>query len=321
MKFPYYRSRRVRKTKEVIRLTRNITITRDDLIMPVFIKEGKNIKEPAENMPGIYKYSIDNLKSEIKQIKDLNIPGVLIFGITDKKDPKASWATADFLLGSIKEIKNLYPELTVFIDVCLCEFTDTGHCGIIKNGKIDNDATIKRLAEISVEYAKAGADFVAPSAMMDGQVKAIREALDENGFQEVGILSYAAKFASNFYFPFREVMNSSPLFGDRSSYQLDYANNYQFIKEAELDIEEGADIIMVKPALAYLDVIKEIKRRFPLPLAVYNVSGEYTMIKYVIDNNLVDEKKFLNEIFIAFKRAGADIIITYFAKELSKILC
>lgn len=294
----------------------------DNLIMPFFIVKGKNIKKPIKNFPGVFQVSLDNLLKEIAEVKQLEIPAVLLFGVSDKKDDTGSfaWDKNGVVQNAVKKIKKKYPEVVVITDVCLCGYKSDGHCGIFKEGKIDLSPTLKYLSKIALSHAGAGCDFVAPSAMMDGQVKSIRNILNKNGFDNVGIFAYSAKFASNFYGPFREALDSSPKFGDRKSYQLDYANTNDALRNLKQDIDDGADIVMVKPALCYLDIIKEAKRKFGVPIAAYNVSGEYSMIKFSALKGIISEKESVLEILTAINRAGADLIITYHAKDAAKWL-
>jgi len=311
---------RLRKNETIRRMLKETQIDVSNLIMPFFIRDGKKIKEPIKYFPGVFHLSIDNLLKDVKEINQLKIPAVLLFGICDKKDMDGSyaWDKNGIIQKAIKEIKKHFPEILVITDVCLCGYKIDGHCGVLKNNKIKLDLTLKYLSKIALSHAEAGADFVAPSAMMDGQVKAIRTILDKNGFNDVGIIAYSAKFASNFYGPFREALKSSPKYGDRKSYQLDYANSQSALKKIEQDIAEGADIVMVKPALAYLDIIKEARQKFNVPIAAYNVSGEYSMIKLAAAKGVISEKETVLEILIAIKRAGADLIITYYAKDVAK---
>ncbi|MCU4137879.1 MAG: Delta-aminolevulinic acid dehydratase [Thermodesulfobacteria bacterium] len=322
MFFPEYRPRRLRRTENIRSLVRETQITLDDLIYPLFICEGEDIKQEIRSMPGIYRYSINKALEEIKEAFDLGIKAVLLFGIPDKKDELGTSAYIEkgIIQRAVKAIKNKFPELIVITDVCLCEYTSHGHCGIIKNGEVDNDLTLEQLAKIAVSHAKAGADIVAPSDMMDGRVGRIRSALDEAGFSHVAIMSYSVKYCSAFYGPFREAAESAPKFGDRRSYQMDPANSREALREAYLDIEEGADIIMVKPAMPYLDIIKMIRNEFNYPVAAYQVSGEYAMIKAASKLGWLDEERILWESLISIKRAGADLIITYFAKKVAKKL-
>jgi len=322
MLFPEYRPRRLRRTENIRALVRETHLQVDDLIYPVFVCEGRKIRQEIKSMPGIYRFSIDEAVKDIGEAMELGIKAVLLFGIPDKKDEVGSSAYAKdgIIQRAIKKIKEKFPELVVITDVCLCEYTSHGHCGIIKNKEVDNDLTLEQLAKVAVSHAKAGADIVAPSDMMDGRVGRIREALDDASFSHVAIMSYAVKYCSSFYGPFREAADSAPKFGDRRSYQMDPANFREALREAYLDIEEGADIIMVKPAMPYLDVIKALRSEFNYPIAAYQVSGEYAMIKAAGKLGYLDEQKVMWESLISIKRAGADLIITYFAKEVAKLL-
>lgn len=316
------RFRRLRSSDALRRMVRETHINKSELIYPIFVSEGKNIKKPVDSMPGIYQYSIDMLDDILKEIDSSGISGLLIFGIPAHKDELASSAYDDsgVTQQAIRYIKSKYPDMIVIADVCLCEYTSHGHCGVICDGKILNDETLPLLAKMSVSLAKAGADIIAPSDMMDGRVAAIRTALDENGFTDTPILSYSAKFASVYYSPFRDAAESSPAFGDRKTYQMDCANGREALREIADDIDEGADMVMVKPALAYLDVLKSTRERFELPIAAYNVSGEYSMVKAAAQNGWIDEKRIVMENLTAIKRAGADIIITYHALDAAKWL-
>jgi len=320
MAFPETRMRRLRTSPAIRRLVRQTTLSVDDLVYPLFVREGKGIKQPIKSMTNCFHFSPDTVVAEATDVAGLGIPGVLLFGLPGKKDEAGSeaWAENGVVQRSVKEIKKAVPELLVITDICLCEYTDHGHCGVIKDGKIDNDATCELLARVALSHAQAGADIVAPSDMMDGRVKYIREALDKNGFKDVAIMAYAAKYASAFYGPFRDAAESAPSFGDRKTYQMDPANAGQAMAEIALDIEEGADIVMVKPALAYLDVIYRARQRFDCPIAAYNVSGEYMMVQSACAGGLLDKQAAMLELLTAFKRAGADIIITYVAKEAAK---
>jgi len=303
-------------------MVRETTLSVDDLILPLFITFGKGKKIAIKSMPGHYQLSVDNLAKEIKEIKSLGIPAVILFGIPEHKDEVGSEAynPKGIIQKVVKAIKDKAPELMVITDVCMCEYTSHGHCGVIKHGDVDNDATLELLAKEALSHVKAGADMVAPSDMMDGRVGAIRKILDENNFSHTPIMSYAAKYASAFYGPFRDAAESIPQFGDRRSYQMDPANSDEALREVRLDIEEGADIVMVKPALPYLDIIRRIKDEFRYPVAAYNVSGEFSMIKAANQLGWMDGEKAMMESLISIKRAGADLILTYFAKEAAKIL-
>ena len=322
MQFPEYRPRRLRRNENFRRLVRETHLSVDDLIYPLFVVPGRKVKNPISSMPGNFQMSVDNIVREASRIKELGIPGVILFGIPEKKDEMASQALIDngVIQTAIREIKAKAPDILVITDVCICEYTSHGHCGIIENGEVANDTTLEVLSEMAVSHARAGADMVAPSAMMDGQVGALREWLDEAGFEMIPVMGYSAKFASCFYGPFREAAESAPAFGDRQSYQMDPANSDEAIREITLDVEEGADIIMVKPALPYLDVIRRAREEFDLPLAAYNVSGEFAMIKAAARLGWLDGEKAMMESLTAIKRAGADIIITYFAPEAAALL-
>jgi porphobilinogen synthase len=318
-KFPQLRLRRLRKTEMLRKLVQESWVDIGDLVYPMFVVEGQGIKQEVSAMPGIFRLSPDQLPPEIEEIAGLKIPAVLLFGIPEHKDEVGSSAydPQGVIPQAVKAIKHAAPKLLVITDVCLCEYTSHGHCGVVVGDQIDNDQTLPLLAKIALSHAEAGADMVAPSDMMDGRVKAIREVLDASGFQHLPILSYAAKYASAFYGPFREAAESAPQFGDRRSYQMDYHNVREALREIEQDIEEGADIIMIKPALAYLDVIRQARNNFNCPLAAYNVSGEYAMVKAAARQGWLDEKQMVTEILTAIKRAGADIIITYHAKDFA----
>lgn len=320
MGFPKNRMRRLRSSASMRRLVRETVLTVDDLVYPLFAREGKGLKEPVKSMADCFHFSPDTIAAEASEVASLGIPAVLLFGLPGKKDDVGSeaWAEDGVVQRAIKEIKKASPELLVITDICLCEYTSHGHCGVIKDGKVDNDATCELLAKVALSHAQAGADIVAPSDMMDGRVKYIREALEENGFENVAIMSYAAKYASAFYGPFRDAAESAPAFGDRRAYQMDPPNADEAMAEIALDIEEGADIVMVKPALAYLDIICRARQRFDCPIAAYNVSGEYMMVNCAADAELLDKEATMMEVLTAIKRAGANIIITYFAKEAAR---
>ncbi|MCX7738122.1 MAG: porphobilinogen synthase [Hydrogenothermaceae bacterium] len=322
MPFPVNRLRRLRKNENIRRLIRETTITVDDLIYPVFVEDGENIEKEIFSMPGIYRYSLDRLPKELDEVVNLGIPAVLLFGIPSHKDEVGSdtWNEEGIIQRTIRFIKKNYPQLYVISDVCFCEYTSHGHCGVLHDNDVDNDETLENTRKQVVSHAKAGVDMVAPSGMMDGVVKTIREALDCAGFDHIPIMSYSAKYASSYYGPFREAADSTPAFGDRRTYQMDPGNRKEALREVQLDIEEGADIVMVKPALAYLDIIRNIKELFNIPIAAYNVSGEYSLIKAAGKLGWIDEKKVMMETITSIKRAGADIIITYFAKEVAKII-
>ncbi len=326
MMFPEYRARRLRQTDKLRAMVRETSISTDHLIYPLFVTVGKNVKEPISSMPGVYQMSVENIIREAKEAYDVGIHAILLFGIPEKKDSKGShaWIKSGVVQRAIEAIKKEVPELVVITDVCLCEYTSHGHCGVVikdkKKGhfRVENDATLELLQKIALSHARAGADMVAPSDMMDGRVGAIREALDENGFEHVPIMSYAVKYASSFYGPFRDAAECAPQFGDRRSYQMDIANRREALREATLDMEEGADILMVKPGMPYLDIISLLRQEFTLPIAAYQVSGEYSMIKAASQNGWLSEKQVVFESLMAFRRAGADLIITYFAKDFAK---
>jgi len=322
MQFPEYRARRTRRTEGLRRLVRETKVSVDDFIYPMFVEEGEGIKNEISAMPGQYRYSVDQLDEVLKELSDLAIPGVILFGIPETKDPLAREALrADGVVPrAISKIKEQAPELVVITDICVCEYTSHGHCGIIQNKEVDNDTSLELLGEMSLAHARAGADVVAPSDMMDGRVGYIREALDEEGFDKVAILAYSAKFSSAYYGPFREAADSAPQFGDRRGYQMDPPNVREALREVTLDVEEGADIVMVKPALAYLDIISQVRDEFDLPVAAYNVSGEYSMIKAAAAAGWIDGEKVMIETLLGIKRAGADMILTYHALEAARLL-
>jgi porphobilinogen synthase len=316
------RPRRLRRTPVIRDMVRETSVSVKDLIFPIFVKNGKGIKDPIPSMPGQYHFSTDTVIKEIGEINSLGIPAVLLFGLPEKKDAIGSCAYKDdeAVQRAVSAIKKNFPDMVVITDVCLCEYTDHGHCGIIRGSQVDNDATIEVLSRQALSHAKAGADFIAPSDMMDGRVEVIRDELDLSGFQDTGIISYAVKYASAFYGPFREAADSAPQFGDRAGYQMDPANSNEAIKEAILDMEEGADMIMVKPALPYLDIVRRVREECLLPLVAYNVSGEYSMIMAAEQMGWIDGKRTMMEILTCIKRAGADLIITYFAKDAARVL-
>lgn len=320
--FPYQRPRRLRKSGTIRRMVRETSLSPDDFIFPLFVTHGKNTRTQIKSMPGCYQESVDRIVRHAKEVYALGIPAVLLFGIPKHKDKIASGAydPHGVVQKAIRAIKRAVPELFVITDVCLCEYMDHGHCGVIEDGDVKNDPTLELLAKEAVSHAQAGADMVAPSDMMDGRIEAIRIALDGEGFTEMPIMSYAVKYASAFYGPFREAAESAPQFGDRRSYQMDPANRREALKEVALDAEEGADIVMVKPALSYLDIISDIRESFELPVAAYNVSGEYSLIKAAGKLGWIDEERVMMEVLTSIKRAGADLILTYFAKEAAKIL-
>lgn len=314
------RFRRLRASENLRSMVRETRISKSDLIYPIFVVEGENIKNPVESMPNVYQYSLDRMDEILNEVEKSGISGILIFGVPKHKDEYATEAYNDngITQQAVRYIKKNYPSLIIIADVCLCEYTSHGHCGVVCGEKILNDETLPLLSKMAVSLAKAGADIIAPSDMMDGRVLAIRNALDENGLIDTPILSYSAKFASAYYSPFRDAAESAPEFGDRKTYQMDYANGREALREIADDISEGADMVMVKPALAYLDIIKSARERFDLPLVAYNVSGEYAMVKAAAQNGWIDEKKIVSENMIAIKRAGADIIITYHALDVAK---
>jgi porphobilinogen synthase len=316
------RPRRLRRTPEIRRIVRETEITTEDLVYPLFVKNGKGIKDPIPSMPGQYHFSVDTLVSEVEELRDLGLKAIILFGLPEYKDSTGSSAfdENEAVQVSVRAIKDKFPDMVVITDVCLCEYTDHGHCGIIKNGCVHNDSTLEILAKTALSHVKAGADFVAPSDMMDGRVAAIREILDSNGYCDNGIISYAVKYASAFYGPFREAADSAPEFGDRTGYQMDPGNSNEALREAILDIEEGADMIMVKPALPYLDIIKRVQGECLLPIAAYHVSGEYSMIKAAEERGWVDGPRIMMESLTCIKRAGAKLIFTYFAKEAARVL-
>ncbi len=322
MGFPDIRMRRLRTSATMRRMVRETTLSVNDFIYPLFVRAGTGLKKPIPSMTDCFHISPDLIADEAAEIAGLGIPAVLLFGLPAHKDEQGSeaWAENGVVQQAIRAIKQRTPDLLVVTDVCLCEYTSTGHCGVIKDGKVENDATLELLAKMALSHAQAGADIVAPSDMMDGRVRAIRQVLECNGFDNVAILAYAAKFASAFYGPFRDAAESAPAFGDRKSYQMDPANAREALREIELDIEEGADMVMVKPALSYLDVIRRARDRFDYPLAAYNVSGEYMMLNAAADAGLIDRNACMMEVLTSIKRAGADIILTYFAKKAAQIL-
>jgi len=320
--FPITRLRRLRSSETLRRLVRENHLRIDDLILPFFVTHGSGIKRAVVSMPGIYHYSVDVLIKELQEVTRLGIPGIILFGIPAEKDAVGSegYAEDGIIQRAVREIKYAYPELLVITDVCLCEYTDHGHCGIVKEGRIINDATLELLQRCAVSHVQSGADMVAPSDMMDGRIAAIRKALDSEGYPDIPIMAYSAKFASAFYGPFREAAESAPQFGDRKSYQMDSPNAREALREIELDIEEGADIVMVKPALAYMDIIRRAKDNFNLPVAAYNVSGEYSMVKAAASQGWIDEKGVVLEYLTGLKRAGTDIILTYHAMDVARWL-
>lgn len=322
MKFPVNRMRRLRKNETIRRLVRETNLSVNDLIYPLFVCPGNKVKNEIKSMPGNYQMSIDNIVDECSRVRGMGIPGIILFGIPEKKDEYGTEAYSDngIIQRTLKAIKNKITDLIIITDVCLCEYTSHGHCGMIKNNDVDNDASIDLLAKEALSHAKAGSDMVAPSDMMDGRICKIREILDANSYKDLPIMAYSAKYASSFYGPFRDAADSAPQFGDRKSYQMDPPNTDEALREAELDITEGADIVMVKPALSYLDIIHRVKTEFNIPVAAYNVSGEYACIKAAEQKGWIDGERVMMEVLYSIKRAGADIIITYFAKEAAKLL-
>jgi porphobilinogen synthase len=322
MVFPEYRPRRMRQNAQIRRMVRETSLSVNDFILPVFAVHGKDIKNPIQSMPGHFQLSVDHLIKVAQNAKKLGIPAMIVFGIPDKKDALATQAYAKngVVQTAVKAIKNKVPDLLIITDVCLCQYMDHGHCGMVEKNKIHNDASLELLAKTALSHARAGADMVAPSDMMDGRVAEIRDMLDEEGFSDTAIMSYAVKYCSSFYGPFRQAAESAPQFGDRRTYQMDPANSLEAIREANMDVEEGADIIMIKPALAYLDIINTIRRELDYPLAAYQVSGEFSMIKAAAEKGWLNEQAVMIESLLAIKRAGADMILTYFAMDAAKYL-
>ena len=322
MVFPEYRPRRLRRTETFRAMIRETRLAPEQMIYPLFVLPGKGVREPVPSMPGVFRLSVDQLAAEARDCLSLGVRSVLLFGLPDKKDGLGSGANAKngIVQQAFRELKNRAPEMTVVTDVCLCEYTDHGHCGCLAGEEVDNDATLELLAKTALSHAQAGADMVAPSDMMDGRVSEIRTALDEENFHNVPIMSYAVKYASAFYGPFRDAAECAPQFGDRRGYQMDPANSREALREATLDVDEGADILMVKPAIAYLDIIARLHDEFDLPVAAYQVSGEYAMIKAAAERGWIDGERVMAESLIAIRRAGADIILTYFAKEMARVL-
>jgi len=320
--FPVTRLRRLRSSDTLRRMVRENHLRIDDLIWPVFVTHGKGVKKAVSAMPGVYNYSVDVLLDELKEVIALGIPGIILFGIPAHKDAVGSEGYADdgIIQKAVRAVKDAYPDLLVVTDVCLCEYTDHGHCGIVKEGKVINDTTLELLQRCAISHVSSGADIVAPSDMMDGRIAAIRSALDGEGYTDIPIMAYSAKFASAFYGPFREAAGSAPQFGDRKSYQMDSPNAREALREIESDMEEGADIVMVKPALAYMDIIRKAKDTFNLPMAAYNVSGEYSMVKAAASQGWIDEKGVVLEYLTGLKRAGTDIILTYHALDAARWL-
>jgi porphobilinogen synthase len=318
-RFPAYRPRRLRRTEALRRLVRETRVVSEQLVQPLFVVPGRDVARPVDSMPGVAQLSADRAAEESRRLVDAGVPAVLLFGIPEAKDARGSGATAadGIIPRALEAIRRAAPGLVLITDVCLCEYTDHGHCGIVRDGDVDNDATLELLAAEALAHARAGADLIAPSDMMDGRVGAIRRALDGAGFTHLPIMSYAAKFASAFYGPFRDAAQSTPQFGDRRGYQMDPANADEALREVALDVEEGADIVMVKPALPYLDVVRRVKERFGYPVAAYHVSGEYAMVKAAVARGWLDERRVVAESLLAIRRAGADVIITYFAKDVA----
>jgi porphobilinogen synthase len=322
MSFPDTRPRRLRRTPALRRLVRETTLAPDNFIFPLFVCPGKGVRNEISTLPGQFHFSVDMLAREAEEIAKLGIPGVILFGLPERKDEVGSeaWHPEGVVQKAVRAIKKAVPELTVAIDACFCEYTTHGHCGVMTDGQLDNDASLENLGRAALSYARAGADIIAPSGMLDGFVGFLREGLDEENFDSVAILAYAAKYASGYYGPFRAAADSTPAYGDRHGYQMDPANVREAIREVALDVEEGADIVMVKPALAYLDVIGEVRREFDLPVAAYNVSGEYAMVKAAAEKGWIDHDRVMLETLLSIRRAGADMILTYHAKEASKLL-
>ncbi|MDP5093655.1 MAG: porphobilinogen synthase [Polaribacter sp.] len=317
-----FRTRRLRKTAAIRRLVKETSLSVDDFIYPLFIEEGENIETEIVSMPGIKRFSLDRISKELDEVVALKIPAVLLFGIPSNKDNEGTetWNENGIMQKAIRFIKQNYPDLYVITDVCFCEYTSHGHCGIIHENDVDNDATLVNIAKQVISHAKAGVDMVAPSGMMDGTIEMVRQSLDNSGFSDLPIMAYSVKYASAFYGPFRDAADSAPTFGDRKTYQMDPANREEGLRKATHDDEEGADVLMVKPALSYLDIIRDLKNNFDRPIACYNVSGEYAMIKAAAEKGWIDGEKVMMESLLSMKRAGADIIITYFAKEAAKLL-
>jgi porphobilinogen synthase len=322
MSFPAHRPRRLRRSEALRGLVRETRLSAAGLIYPMFVCPGRKVRQEVASMPGVFQQSADEIVEECREVEALGIPGVILFGLPEKKDPRGEISTAadGVVQRAIEAIRKAKLKLLVITDVCLCEYTDHGHCGVIENGEVANDATLEILAKQAVSHARAGADIVAPSDMMDGRVGVIREALDEHKFENISILAYAAKYSSGFYGPFREAAQSTPQFGDRRGYQMDPGNAREALKEVELDLEEGADMVMVKPALPYLDVIRRVRDEFDVPVAAYNVSGEYSMVKAAVQKGWLDEQRVVLEILTGIQRAGAEIILTYHAKDAAKWL-
>ncbi len=321
-KFQFRRNRRLRNTNALRSMVRETVLRKEDFIYPIFVVEGENVKNPVSSMPGVYQFSLDRLAEEIDEVVELGIPSVILFGVPEEKDAMGTGAYHDhgIVQQGIRFVKERYPELVVIADTCLCEYTDHGHCGVVEGEKVLNDPSLELLARTAVSQAEAGADIIAPSNMMDGFVAAIRQGLDAAGFTDIPIMSYAVKYASAYYGPFREAADSTPQFGDRKTYQMDPANRLEAMREAESDEAEGADFLIVKPALSYLDIIRDVKNNFVLPIVAYNVSGEYAMVKAAAQNGWIDEQQVVLETLTSMKRAGADIIMTYHAKDAARWL-
>ncbi len=321
-RFPEHRPRRLRRNENVRRLVRESRLTLDDLIYPIFVRHGENVVEEVPSMPGVFRYSVDRVADAVREVRDLGIPAVIIFGIPEHKDEVGSdtWSDEGIVQRTLRVLKREVPDIYLITDVCFCEYTSHGHCGVLHDHEVDNDATLENLGKQVVSHAENGADMVAPSGMMDGMVKAIRSALDSAGFSHIPIMAYSAKFASAFYGPFRDAAESAPSFGDRRSYQMDPANSREALKEVLMDVQEGADVVMVKPALSYLDIISKVKEITLLPVCAYNVSGEYSMIRAAGRMGWIDEERVMVEALLSMKRAGADMIITYFAKDVARLI-
>jgi len=319
-RYPAYRPRRLRRSEALRRMVRETRVVVEQLVQPLFVVPGSGVEKPIESMPGIAQLSVDRAAEECRRLADAGVPAVLLFGVPEHKDARGSGATAadGIIPRALAAIRRAAPGLVLMTDVCLCEYTDHGHCGVLRDEQVDNDATLPLLAAEALAHARAGADLVAPSDMMDGRVAAIRQALDEAGFSHLPIMSYAAKFASALYGPFREAAESTPQFGDRRGYQMDAANAEEALREVALDVEEGADIVMVKPAVHYLDLVRRVKERFGYPVAAYHVSGEYAMVKAAAARGWLDEERVVDETLLAIRRAGADIIVTYFARDVAR---
>lgn len=322
MSFPLHRPRRLRQNAALRNLVRETTLSVNDFIAPLFVRTGSGVRNPISSLPGQFQFSPDTLVEEAYELKKLGVKGVILFGLPDYKDEigSSSWDEHNPVQKTFRALKKDVPEILCIADVCFCEYTDHGHCGVVHDKDVDNDQTLENLGRQAVSMAQAGADIIAPSGMMDGMVLAIRESLDEAGFKNIPIMSYSAKYASAFYGPFREAVESAPSFGDRATYQMDPANSDEALREVSLDIEEGADIVMVKPALAYLDIIRRVKDNFNVPIAAYNVSGEYAMVKAAAERGMIDEQRVMLEMLTSIKRAGADMILTYFAKDAATLL-